>query len=964
MEEKGLVERKLNIFQKLRKSFYLRNMNVKKARKYTDLPEYLKEDKEVIDAVIALDDNFVTRFSPQIQKRLVKEKPGRIKNIYNYDLVSQIINENPSIINELPEHVIYNLAYKNEFKSNREFFKYLPIDMQKKMMTESSIKFISIHRGNKIQNSLAEEYGSQYDIRNFFDKFSFEAIEQIAIEDTLENNKKRTNYNRLNMFDLKRLSLDDQIKLALLSNNYLTEISDEARIQLVGSNPLLFDKLPSKVLDKMLEEDPSLFAKLPLNVQREKVMYNDSYIPYECEKNKFNVRVFKSPEELKRFIMKPEMYFDRNSYFEITDIRNSDFIWEMGRFNPNTIKLETNNGYRSNLRNNHLIESFKERIRPYDKDGKLAQFFDSQTKYQYTEKDVNLLNTIGKLIVNDDILKNVDVSELLEFAKNPDHSKLVEIVGKTYGDKAAQIIKDRPNITPELIPNYYIFSPQIIENFGIGAVHSNLTFDMKSSAILSDLARSPEKLAKYKVFENATKDMFNDTAVDLEKKLLDFYLVDSLMNNVDFSTLTDNQKRNLQLLFEDRSRKIKPELVKVPENVKELEEYEAKRNAFYDDAIRKEPDVLKLKELISNRFFGMDYEQNHYEQLSSPSLQGMCNFYNIETFINNRKTLESQNFSEDELDLLEMLTIVKDIKDPRVLRDFSAQLAKQKDIVNPVFFKDLKEKVPMQYNKELVSALLTPEKADEMVKNGEQGISTRVDENTGVKVISLKGSDFKLYITNPCLNNSNIKLVRNVDDATEVWKTFEDGIATFSGCLIDQDEIKSTFSKGNFAFGFFNMNPNQIVGMGITDIHTSHSKKELNTSTTESLAVNYDYPEEFMRKTASRLEISDPYSDSFHKYNEVASLRTEKNLSDIKENTYGGKVLPDYIAVYGEATPQFIEAAKRMGIENVIELHEECYRGRSYMRGYQKPEENTPRKESETMRKMKKIANGGNEDGR
>ena len=176
--------------------------------------------------------------------------------------------------------------------------------------------------------------------------------------------------------------------------------------------------------------------------------------------------------------------------------------------------------------------------------------------------------------------------------------------------------------------------------------------------------------------------------------------------------------------------------------------------------------------------------------------------------------------------------------------------------------------------------------------------------------------------------------------------------------------MTSCVSRGQWGIGFSNFHPRQIVGMGITDIHTSHNRRQLETYTTESNAVSYSYPEEFMRRVSRRLKISDPYNDKMHQYDEAALLRAEKELSEIKEGTYGGKVMPDFVFMYGKDSAYAVEQAKRSGIGCVFTFDEEAYKNK-YREGlYNKDTEHTPREETELMKEVKDVVKGDNEDGR
>ena len=159
---------------------------------------------------------------------------------------------------------------------------------------------------------------------------------------------------------------------------------------------------------------------------------------------------------------------------------------------------------------------------------------------------------------------------------------------------SAKILEDRPRIDIDLIPNFYIFKPEIVNEFGIGAIHANLSYNMEAaSGVLSELARKPELMHNFRIFNESTKEIFPDTAIGLNEKLISFIKCKELIKNFDFRNLNDKQKENLQIALLDARKKEAPELIKFPESIEELEEYVQKRNDLYDDAINS-PQSQKL----------------------------------------------------------------------------------------------------------------------------------------------------------------------------------------------------------------------------------------------------------------------------------------------------------------------------------------------------------------------------------
>lgn len=977
MEENSLLKKELNFFQRIRKSLYLRGMNAKKANRYYSLPDYLKQDDDVVNAVVSADERFINSVPIGNAKAILKQKPQLLNKFNNIRVLNQVFNENPELIvyyeSEEELNNIYNLIYNYEFEGKREFIKYLSKELQMKLLTEDIEYRDVVSNGNNSQ-----KYGTFYGVKKYLSKFSEDTILALAVKENLriqEQNKKGSLYvseNKVVSFDIQSLSEETQLKLLLISNDFDSKVSDDVMLKFVNGNPLLFDRISDKLKQQMISENPKLLAKMPQKFQADYLKDNPNAFKNSKVLCGFNIRSFEEPEKaIERIVsMGGLLGIDKEM---VTDIQNNEYIWEMGEFDPELVSLKLSI-YKSDSmqhrRNEQLVRNFYEHIVRITGENELTKYLEnlvSRNGYSsnelYTPEVVDKINRIVKMLLNEDIIKAVPGSTILDYAQNPSQEKLVEIIRTTYGETSAKILEDRPKISIDLIPNLYIFKPEIINEIGIGAVHANLSYNMDpASGVLSEIARKPELMQQFKVFNETTQEIFPDTAVGLQNKLTSFVKCKELMKHVDFRNLTEKQKENLQIALMDSNKRSEPELLEFPRNLEELETYAQKRNDLYDDAIKKEKDFKKLKQLISRRFFGLDYNPDkHHIELSNPSVWGMVHFYNLGAFVNNPITLQGGKFSEEELDSLELLDIFTQIKKTEILVELAEKLAKKENIINPITYRALQEKVPMQYNQEMVNVLLTPEKAMKMIEDGIPGIEMK--EIDGVTVITLSGADFKLYISNPFMNNSGVGLI-TADTLAKEWNEKENGISTFSGCVIDQTEVTSCVSEGEYGLGFSNISPYQIVGMGITDIHTSHNTRQVSPYTTEGLAVSYDYPEEFMRRVASRLNINDPYGDSMHKYDEMAALRVEKYLSKIKEGTFGGKILADYIFMHGTHTDSAVAQAKKCGIKFVFAYDEEKYRYVDRSRMLEKTEKNPPRQETEFMREVKVVVKGDNGDER
>ena len=189
MEENGLVEQKLGLFQRIRKNLFLWRLTPKKAAKYRSLPDYLKQDKDVAIAAVEQRENAIVDVPFGIAKEIVKQNPKLINRIYDLNKINVLVNEKPELISSVEyEHYLMNLVYNEEFKGERKFIKFLDKDLQKRLLKEYSIKYTYVESKTNGTSSFGlgrddGKYGYRRDIAKYFKEFSEEAILEIAVEE-------------------------------------------------------------------------------------------------------------------------------------------------------------------------------------------------------------------------------------------------------------------------------------------------------------------------------------------------------------------------------------------------------------------------------------------------------------------------------------------------------------------------------------------------------------------------------------------------------------------------------------------------------------------------------------------------------------------------------------------------------------------------------------------------------------
>ena len=973
-EQSMVVKPKLNFFQRFRKNRLIKKINL---TKYNKAPDYLKQDDEVIIALVQRDPSAIMEFSEDKRLDILKSVPNAFEamgQVAKYD----VIRKEPTYITRLSEQD--TLFFIADYK-NAEYTKYLSEDFQFRLLTEEN-KYSVRYRDFTGRTGIEERKTQPNDFSSRLEHFSPDVIEKAAIH--LVGLAKKEHESRrhvewstvrnwvplLSRMEIDKLPEDTQIKLALLDSEFLKSMSLDAVKKFVGKNPMLIADMPLDIQKALVKENPEIFGMLSRDARR--AMTQDyslrDLVPleerldfvYDYRGTSFQIT---DPEVCKRELIR---YNWKNvtfvSYF--TDhVKDPAALTELAKFEPLVLSTWALDDFVAYRKMTHVFKLYKENIRNPEVHEELDRLGQNISRMD-TLKRNELTESMPKILLNEKVAQKVNPSLIVDYLRNPEDMGIIRnIVEAAYGPEAAKFLEDRPGITLKQIPNLYIFDPVVVEKFGKGTVDNMLSYSTVSSSVLGDLVRHPDKMKKFEEFAGIV-ETDNKTALSFDNQLIMFKKLEPSFANIELSTLTDKQKDNLRLLFNDTMMTAdKNETVFVSvKTLEDLDSYAERRSAMYDEYMKKTTSPDAIKEALSRRFFGMGYEntsgvlkQNH------TSLTDMVRYYNLESFINDERTINSPDFSQDELDMLELASIITKINDPVVLKEIYEELSSRDDVLRPVDFKAVKEKIPMQYSKELVDSLLTIDAAKQRAENGEQGIEYSVRED-GVEHIKLTGADFRIMLHTTGMNNSGLRLPY-ASNVAELWKNFEEGCSTISSCVIEPDMLKSCAVTGGTNLGFSNVPAKQIVGMSHRDAHVTHSTGVIDPGF-EYGAVKYNYPDELVRKTAAQITGQED-KDPTHPYNEVAMYR--KYVDRENQDTYGQKVMPDYIVVYGPASESHFKLAKSFAGPDgkpipVIEIDVKAYGDRTYMRGYTKENHTADREKGAVVEKVNEIKDKKNEE--
>ena len=870
--ESGLIKHKYSVYQRLRKFFILRKLQ-KVNISYNELPKYLKNDKEVIIELI--NQNF--------------------ENIYD------IPDEMKSMI--LAGMQDHELNYQiGKSRVHPELIRYLSVDRQIELLEKLS------RIDSNIVNTLDDN-----------------TMKIIAQQHKGLAKKILLNIQHSN---IKKLSDETQALFIGIDNSIEKYCSQEAVRIFKGNNPLL---------NKRINTNETTQAEMHRWARKNDI--------YESKKNILAARI-------------PNDHLSGQTI--ISNTGNAEFIWEMAKINPKydeimIVKDVTPKDISLMTRNLKIIEDIiKAFNKQYGNNNCVSSMLRGKKRESYWYRNTNcynlenakkesyMANVLLKFALAKDILSKNSPEDLLQFAQEPTHNMLVKIVKSSYGEKAAQILEDRPNVDINLIPNFDIFSPEVIEEFGIGAIHSVFTYNTPNLAMaLGELGRNIQTMSLYKIYNSVMGDRYENTAYDLQKKLEDFFDCIDLIKNMDFTQLTNKEVKTLSIISNDRIRN--NEVLEFPRSKEELDSYIERRNRIYDEAIKKTTDITAKKNLLMNKIFGVPYDAIFFGHYEHP-ISYLNHSLSINDFISNSKTLNSDRFSEDELDLLEILTIMDEINSPQILDELANEFEREHVILNPDYLRKTIRKVQETYNQDIVENLMTPEKmVEEWKKNilrsineedfnwisgleEEQQIQHLIDVKKalinrgtrfedigfeievidGIIVITLTGVEFNACVHIPGKANSE-QVNATIENGK--WLEQENGLSTISTSIFTDKTVDLT-ANGKLGttvgYGYSgNLNPEQIMGVFHTDARTSHKIRDLDPK----MAIKYRYMDEFITEINRRDNFRNSY---FWNYTEATLWRNRINLKKVKEGTYGGKYMPDYI--YGpkmETKDNVVRTAKK-----------------------------------------------------
>lgn len=912
---------------------------------YVSAPDYLKSDDDIIVALLKNSGSGILSLPKNKQEEYLIKQPDLITH---FDVIFQkkFLISHPEGAQYINEQIVEDFIYENRMFN---LIPFISVNLQTKLLTQTLERTRNLGWGNIDKGEISPGFFSEH--LTLFNPQAIYAAYAIDFENKKGFLKEspRGNYrSEIANFDISVLPTIVQTNLAIIDNALLPKCSAEAIIDFVNGNPMLFNVLPSHHKAMVISTYPQLislirdyseYSALAISLRENIQHLAPRQIVSFLYQNPTGLRGLTS-EEMKRFFLIGKNAIGISVFNNVTDVfRDPQALIELGRFDADLIYIHAYNRDKMFAKLKHLIKMYCDHLGNYPQASNIVNYFNSIDVYNIPEieKFIIEFNELPKLLLNNNIMNKCDSQLLLDYIKKPALNLLIDIIRQTYGDKAATIIEERPLITIDQIPSFDIFDQIAFDEFDLGVVHNCLSYKTEMAYVIGELVRQPQKMIKYKQYRSLTKDFYPRNNIGIADQLVSFMDLSPALEQIDLERISEEQKKNLFMILTDRYIYKSPNYTVALRNIDDLNNYQTKRTKMFDEALEKTSDVSQIKELIFQKHFGIQYDDSDSVFYTSKcSALEIIRHYNIQSFVKDKRTMESGRFSEDELDILELISIIDKITDPTILKAIFRTLDETLDLLNSNDFKEIFVKVPKLYSEKLINSLLTLDKAHEMFANNTPGIT--INEIEGVEVISLTGADFRLLIHTTMMNNSKLN-IGGLDEYS-LWNNFENGVSTVSACVIEPNLLASCGEEWDgINLGFSTLPPEQIIGMGPTDIFVDHRQRQIDP-VFEYNRVSFEYPEELVRRTAAQINnTAGEQSDQSHPYNEVSFMRRAMYPEKITEDTKGGRIMPDYIVIYGKATSKHLDLARKFAKNDhplpVIEIDVKAYGNRSYMRAHE-----------------------------
>ena len=465
-----------------------------------------------------------------------------------------------------------------------------------------------------------------------------------------------------------------------------------------------------------------------------------------------------------------------------------------------------------------------------------------------------------KILFNSKIIESCDNSLLqsyfmtLQKGENP-QKYFEEIINKSYGQKAVNILKSRPQLNVHSINSLECFDSKILDEYGEAFVHDTISYNIRNFSEFLEIVKSPEKSEVFKNYYEILANALGSNVETMQKAITEFSYVSQLLEDVKDKDMSEEQVLNLMnVLCSERN----------PFNIsskEDLERYNEIANSQLNDFVTNisktnlsDVNYDAIKEMLCNNLFGINLKEN-YTRTYGKSLEMMTNLYDL-----SKKSIETMDLSMEEQELINNLRFISEETSANQLINFIRNLDLASNKRNFLGVNKLLDRIQEQELSMMNEQITTLEKLDEICQQQSDRKNPTVykEEIEGVQVYHLNGEKFTLFSHDA--GNTSLDEILN----------HESQGANMAICTRLTTE-KMGVINNRYLYG--SVAKQGLITIRNADANTQHVAKRTKMAAVLETKVN-----ELDKVTKSG--------------NEVAFYRNERKHSQISNENAGGKILP------------------------------------------------------------------------
>ena len=503
--------------------------------------------------------------------------------------------------------------------------------------------------------------------------------------------------------------------------------------------------------------------------------------------------------------------------------------------------------------------------------------FEQQLKFQNESgiKDFNGYDTTEykipleslKLLFNETIISTNSPEQIREyyqklFSDTNEREVFIQIIENAYGEKATNILQQRPELDVYGINSLEIFDKRIMDNFSEEFVHDLLSYNVRNFTAFLNIVKSENELELFKQYYGILSNVMGANVETMQKAIFEFYYNKEILENTKNVDLTELQQSNLVAVLCGRANQFDITTIEELDRFDEIANEQLKARlelALEERTMHDQRPKIDIKDLLFENIFGIKEKE----------VSLIDKLYDI--------TDRDSMLSEDEREIAKCIRFILEEKDKSKLVELAFELMSKEGIRNPISLYSLISKTRERGIENLNRKLLSKEKIDRLIEDRTQGI--RKFEKDGVEIYSFEGYNMEyghLGFLAHRDDNANGRDIMTADG--------QSGMSTISTSLYfgASDIINQ---KPHFLFT--EIEGEDMVAYANDDANTSHVPKLVRSQGKISGAGYW----------GQRGVVGDRLNDCT---SEVSFYRRTRNHSKRNEENPDGRIKPSFICVVYE----------------------------------------------------------------